>query len=429
MIRSRPAVLPLPVALLAAALVSLAPSAAHAQWTLPRGDVVVGVGGEVGWADREFFGFDDSPGNEPIEGARPFPLRGRYVGGGLRLGVRAGFTDDLELELSLPLHIVSYQSDPVLLVPQPEGDPEPSLDYYQRNVVHLAQTVWGLADVGFAARYRWLASPLAIATEVRLKMPSGYRGPVGTFGDRPTSAQDFVENVGTYVAPGNVQDDVTLGDGQMDITARMLFGAAFPTRTFVRVELGYNLRLGDAGDQLVAALRAGQSIERIVLLYAGVSLAYTVEPGRVIGVSVAAIDPELPASEYGGTANLLLREVRLQRDALDVGVGVILRVTPEVELNLGYSQIVWGRNTAEVRSVHLGLAARAHLMPEPTSVVVVEPEPLPATEAEAEPEIEVETEADSQSELEPLPEPGSTTELEPSHSVPRSAPATPQAPR
>jgi hypothetical protein len=360
------------------ALAAASPAPVRAQWTLPRGDVVVGMGGDVAWAEREFFGFDDSPGNAPVEGARRFPLRGRYVGGGLRLGVRAGFTDELELELSLPVQVVSYDSDPVLLLAQPDDDPGPSLDFYQRNIIHLAQTVFGLADVGFAARYRLLLSPLAIAAEVRLKMPSGYRGPSGTFGDRPTSAQDFVENAGTYVAPGNVQDDVTLGDGQMDVAMRLLMGAAFPTRTFVRVELGYNLRLGDAGDQLLVALRAGQSIERVVLLYAGASLAYTVTPGRIIGVSVAAIDPELPAEDYGGTGNLLLREVRLQRDALDVGAGVIFRLTPEVELNVGYSQTVWGRNTAEVHSVSVGLAARAHLAPEPP-LPVVELEPAPGS--------------------------------------------------
>ena len=366
-----------PAALACTLALSSAP--ASAQWTLPRGEVVVGVGADVGYADREFFGFADAPGQPVSPGARPFPLRGRYVGGGARLGIRAGFTDDLELELSVPIQFVSYRSDPVLLLPQPDDATESSLDYYQRNVIDLSQTTWGLADLGLAARYRWLANPLAIATEVRIKTPTGYRGPSGTFGDRPNSAEDFATNAGTYASPRNVQDDVTLGDGQADVTARLQIGAAFPTRTFVRGDVGYNLRLGDAGDQFVASLRAGQSIAGTVLLFAGASLAYTVEPGRVIGVSVAAVDPTLPADQYVGTANLLLREVRLQRDSVDVSGGVLVRLTPEVELTLSYSQTVWGRNTSEVHVVGLSLSARTHLAPPPPPP---EPEPVPAPEVE-----------------------------------------------
>ncbi|GAB4215933.1 MAG: hypothetical protein OHK0013_41910 [Sandaracinaceae bacterium] len=365
---------------LGVATIATTAAPATAQWTLPQGRLVVSSGADYQYANTEFFGFADGPGGRTFDGERPFPLRGRYVGGNLRFGVRAGLTDQLEVELGIPLTIVSFQGDPVLLLPQPADSTEDSIDYYQRNIINLNQTNGGIGDIHFAVRYRWLLEPIVVATEVRLKVPGGYQTPAGTFGERPTSRQDFVENAATYVAPANVRDDITLGDGQLDLTARLLLGMSFDTGTFVRVEGGYNVRF-DAGHQVLAALRAGQFVADWLLLYAGVGLAYTVTPGRIIGVSVAAEDPLLPADRYLGVDNLFLREVRLQRDVLDVQGGAIFRITPEAELNVGYGRIVWGRNTAAVNSVFMSISVRTDLgrpaEPEPLS----EPEPV-AVEAE-----------------------------------------------
>ncbi|HJL14689.1 MAG TPA: hypothetical protein RMH99_03475 [Sandaracinaceae bacterium LLY-WYZ-13_1] len=331
--------------------------------------MLVGTSLDFQYADSEFFGLEGEP-----RGERAFPLRGEYYGASLNLAIRAGFTDDLELELLVPFRLVSYASDPVLLLPQPAGSPLSSIDYYQENVIQLAQTTAGLADVQVAARYRWLRSPLQLTTELRLATPGGYDGPAGTFGERPESAQDFAENVTTYVRPENVTDDVTLGDGVVELTLRQQLGVSFSSGTFVAGDVGYALRFGGAGDQLVASLRAGQLIEGVVMLFAGASMALSVEEGRIIGVSVAAEDPTLPAEDYGGTTNLLLREVRLQRDWLNVYGGVIVRLSPEVELKAAYARTVWGRNVAAVNTVTIGIAARAHLIDPPA------PEPTPAEE-------------------------------------------------
>jgi hypothetical protein len=99
-----------------------------------------------------------------------------------------------------------------------------------------------------------------------------------------------------------------------------------------------------------------------LLPYAGADFDYAIERGRVIGVSVAAIDPELPAKDYVGTNNLDLREVTLDRDRLVVPVGLITRITPEVELNVAHARTVWGRNTSVVHSTSVGLAVRAALL-------------------------------------------------------------------
>jgi hypothetical protein len=99
-----------------------------------------------------------------------------------------------------------------------------------------------------------------------------------------------------------------------------------------------------------------------LLPYAGVEADLAVERGRVIGVSVAAEDPELPAAEYGGTTNLNLREVRLERDRAVVSFGSIVRLTPEVELNVGHARTVWGRNTAAVATTSVGIGLRTRYL-------------------------------------------------------------------
>ena len=96
-------------------------------------------------------------------------------------------------------------------------------------------------------------------------------------------------------------------------------------------------------------------------MYVGVRGAYTVEDGRPIGVSVAAVDPELPAEDYGGTTNLLLREVTLDRDFINVGGGVIVKMSDRLELNAGYERTVDGRNTAAINSFSLSLAFKAEM--------------------------------------------------------------------
>jgi hypothetical protein len=321
-------------------------------WTLPRGKAAIVGGFSFSWADEEFF--ESGP-------KRRFPLNGAYRAASFTLSGRTGFTDRLELEASVPLSVVSYTSDPVILLPRPAGSEGDELDYYQQNIINLGRTVAGVGDFTIAGRYRWTLSPIAVATEIRVKAPSGYPRPAGTFGERPASAEQFLAEVGRFARPGNVEDDVTLGDGQLDLSALIHAGFTLPSRTFVRGAIGYELRLGGAGDRVIGELRAGQQLGPSVLVFGGARLARTVQSGAVIGVSVAAIDPTLPAEDYRGAENLLLRELRLERDSLDVGGGFIFRLTPDVELNLAYEQVIWGRNTAASRSVSIGLALRTDL--------------------------------------------------------------------
>jgi len=346
------------------------PSVAHASpWTLRQGEVAVVAGFDYQWATDEFL--DDYR-------AQSFPLRGRYSASSFTLGARAGFTDRLELELVVPLKLVSYRSDPVILL---EGE---GLDFYQENIIDLSRSRQGVGDIWITGRYNLVRWPVAIAIEGRLKTPTGYDGPEGTFGDRPRSNEEFLANVGTFVTPDNVRDDVVLGDGQVDLQLNLLLGTSFPSRTFLRLDAGYALRLGGAGDQVIGSFKIGQAIGERVLVFADTRFAYTVTEGDVIGVSVAAIDPDVRAEDYGGTDNLLLREVRLERDAITVGLGGILRITDAVEMNVAYQRTVWGRNTSQVDAIFLGFGVRTNLLSNDEPATEAEPEQAPTRDDEDE---------------------------------------------
>jgi hypothetical protein len=346
----------------------LASPASASPWTLRRGEIAVTAAYDQAWATREYL---DEAGRD-----LPFSLNGSFRGSTMSLGVRAGFSDRLELEIQVPFKLVSYQADPVILIPASVAGGEEGIDFYQENVLDLSQTVQGVGDIRLFGRYNLIRWPVAIALEGRLKAPAGYDGPSGTFGDRPRNQQDFLDRVGELVRPENVQDDVTLGDGQVDLGLSILFGVSLPSRTFIRVDAGYDLRLGGAGDQILASVKAGQLLGRRLLLYADTRLAYAWQQGRVIGVSVAAIDPTLPASEYVGLNNLALRTVTLDRDWLELAVGGIVKITVNVEINVGYNRTLWGRNTSLVQSVYVTLGVRTSVQepvaPPPTEEVVVE---------------------------------------------------------
>jgi len=302
-------------------------------------------------ADREFL--DDGK-------SQPFSLNGQYRGATFDFSTRLGVFPGFELQLDLPLRLVSYTADPVILIPT--DDPN-GFDYYQENVIDLSQSVMGVGDIRISGRWQLFRSLIVGALELRLKTPTGYDPPAGTFGRNPKDAEDFLANVGTYVRPENVEDDVTLGDGQLDLGAAILLGSAFRTGTFVRLDLGGDLRFGGAGDRVVGNLKLGQLVGDRVLLVVGANADITVREGDVIGVSVAAIDPTLPATEYGGLNNLLLREVRLDRDIFSASAGVILKLSRSAEMTVDYSRIIHGRNVSEIQSVSVGLGYRFSALP------------------------------------------------------------------
>ncbi|MEM9190586.1 MAG: hypothetical protein AAGF12_15480 [Myxococcota bacterium] len=362
------------------------PNSANASpWTLPEGELVLVGGFEYQTATREWFerGSDF--------GLRRFPLNGRYSASNFNLDVRYGITDAFELSIQVPFRVVTYESDPVILAePAAGGDRA----FFTANILDFTQTEVGLGDFRISARYQVLRAPIVTAFELGIKAPSGYDQPEGTFGGTVTSIQEFESRSDELSTPENIGDDVTLGDGQADINAGVLLGYSFDFGMFLRLDAGYRLRLGGAGDQVYGSFRAGQLFLQRILPYAGVDVQYAVTDGEILGISVAARDPNLPAAQYQ-QGDLFLRAVPLERSAVDLAVGLIVRVTDTVEMNFGYRRTLWGENTAQIDAFNASIGLRTNLlggppppMPEPQFEEPIEDEPLEAESLEEEPAFE-----------------------------------------
>ena len=318
-------------------------------WTLTRGTSLMRAGFDFQLATSEFI--DEG-------GERAFPLNGRFSGATLDLGLRLGLTDSLEIEVGIPARVVSYTSDPAIIRTFDGQNVDDALAFYQNNLIDFSQANAGIADIRLFARYQLLLRPFAVAAQIGVKIPTGYDGPEGTFGTEPSSLEDFDAVRDEVVSPDRVRDDVTLGDGQVDVSAQLLAGHAFSTGTFVRAAAGYNLRLAGAGDQVLGDVRLGQALTDRFLLFGFARLAYSIERGRSVGLSVAANDPDQPASSFANFQNAFLYERRLENDALDVGGGLIWRVAGPVELNVAYGRTVWGRFTAATNTLSVAFGLR-----------------------------------------------------------------------
>lgn len=337
-------------------------TAEASPWVLRPGRIAVSTGAYYQYANSEFFA--EMANGRSFNGEVPFSLRGQFHSGTTFLSLRAAIVERFEFDLTIPLRVVSYTADPVLLLPRPMSFMGVESDYYRQNIINLSRATAGVADINLALRYQLLQrSPFVLAAEVKLKMPTGYAAPAGTFGDRPTSAADFLARAGELVRPENIRDDVTLGDAQLDVTTSILAGVGLPSGTFFRLDAGFVARTEGAGQQIQGSFRVGQSLGRLFVFFAGLNGQLSVTQGRVIGISVAAQDPTLPANQYGRggdpTFNLLLREVRLDRDMLDVTGGFIVRLSPSTELNVGYTRTVLGRNVSATNTLSASVSVNA----------------------------------------------------------------------
>ena len=334
-------------ALLLCGAVTLPAIAAASPWTMPPGTLILAGRYDFTIADEEFL--DD-------RNAQVYPLRGELRTATYALAARFGAAEGLEFEFDLPIKQVSYTADPVILLPN--SGMQDDLDFFQDNIINLNRATSGLGDLRIAGRKQLFRGATVGTVQVGAKIPTGYDRPKGTFGSNPQRAQEFLDRVGELVRPDKVSDDVTLGDGQVDVDVGFLLGWASPKGTFVRLDSIYRLRLGGAGDQVVGSLRIGQRLGKSAMFYLGFDAERSVTEGDLIGVSVAAIDPTLPANEYGGLENLELRELRLERDSASIPVGLIIRVTDAVEINGSWAKVFWGRNTAASHVFSFGIGLR-----------------------------------------------------------------------
>ena len=309
--------------------VSLARPADASPWILKKGSIVVGLNAGGQFARKEFL---------PDGKLQRFPLRGAADNYFLEVGGRYGLGGGFEISARTLLKGISYQSDAVLL---PGNPPPKTLAENRAAVFDFSQRAVGLADIYVGLGYQHLKKPLRLASSLELKFPTGYRKPRETF------------NQGTP-APDRIGDDVTLGDGQVDLQYKLELGVFIrATRSVLQLDAGYRARFNGPGHQAIGQIKIGQMIGRFLLLYAAVNGARTVFDGEVIGKSYIAVNPDVLAKDYAGT-DIKEVELTLDRDFVEVSGGAILRFARR-EWVLRVAHTVLGKNYSQLTSVSIGM--------------------------------------------------------------------------
>ena len=321
-------------------------SALANPWLLPPDTDVISGRYDYAYANQEFLANDGS--------LTPFSLNGEYQSSSYTLGARIGISDYIEVEASLPFKTVSYEADPLILLATDEGMGT-TFDFYQDNIINFNQTSMGLGDLILAARFKTSSYPIASSLELRIMAPTGYNAPEGTFGTDPNTVDDFVDQAGELVNPSNISDDVTLGDGVFSFQPILHLGYGTASGFFVRGSGGIQFRNQGAGDLFTGELKLGQLFTSWFLAYAGIYTEKTLIEGRPIGVSVAAEDATLPASEYSGLNNLKPIVVNLDRDQFMLPVGLLFRPLPTVDIVFSYAPVLSGRNVAKSHTISVGV--------------------------------------------------------------------------
>ena len=309
----------------------LVPALASASpWTLPQHDLSIST--ELGFATSQYEYLSDGT-------YLSYPLDGRFTSSTLGLGFRYGFTDRFEMSARPTFKLVSYEADSLVASGGPyDPDSQLTLDDARARTLDFDDTRLGAGDMDVAARYNLYRGYLVITPEASIKLPLGYQPPRETFLDTSTLERG---------------DDVTLGDGQIDVTAALLIGAYIPwTKTFIRADAGYRHRFGSPGDQFVASAKAGQFLFDNLILFVGTRFVETVTEGEVIGVTFN--DPlEQDAETFDNTLTEQ-NPLTLDRSFVSIEGGAIVKLS-SVELQLSFEEVIDGANYSDLRSINFGV--------------------------------------------------------------------------
>lgn len=316
-------------------VIGLGGTAFASPWTLPKGDLSLTTGFDFQMAFEEY----------QADGARrEFPLDGTFTSQTLGLGLRYGFTEQLELGLELQLKSVAYKADPVVL-----GLPTDTVDLQGARdaVFDFSESAMGVGDIFLAARYNLYRRPMGvISTETRAKLPGGYRPPSQTFStpDNPN--------------PNAQEDDVTLGDGQTDIEQSLLFGGYVPaTRTFARAGVGIRLRLGAPGHQLIGDAKVGQFLGKNFVLFGGIRGAFTLTEGETLGKTFVVTRNNV-TSQNIKDSDIRQDLLSLDKDLVQTEGGLLIVLSGDAEMQVVYSYIPFGKNISAIHSVSVGTTIR-----------------------------------------------------------------------
>lgn len=298
-------------------------------WTLPQGRVAARTSTDVQLATSEFL---------PDGTNQRFPLNGEFFGANLRAELRYGLSERLEIGASISASHLNYDADEVFLA---EGDTFDAQTVRQ-SILSFDRRTTGVADIHLFLRNR--LTPIrrwVLAYELDLKLPTGYEPPAGTFEEDDPGEQ--------------VIDDVALGDGQTDITGRLLFGAAPVRNVFLRVDAGFRVRTGDPGHQVLGSFKVGGRVSDALVPFVFIDATHTITEGRPVGLSFTTPDPDAPAEEFDGGGNSRIEpiELRLDRTFIAPGVGSIITVGDQ-NIDVSYSYIVYGQNVAQAHVLSIG---------------------------------------------------------------------------
>lgn len=317
--------------MLASLPLALQPTAAQASpWTLPKDKFVLALDSNYQSADEEYL---------PDGELQQFPLDGNFTSITFGIGARYGITDRFEAALGMNFKQINFEADPVLLE-IPEGNP--GSQELNEAIFDFSESAAGVGDAQLHGRYALVSGLVRVTSQTSIQFPVGYETPRGTFADNSPS-------------PAAIEDDVTLGDGQTNLTQSFLFGAYIPaTRSFARLDAGYRHRVGTPGDQAVGGVSVGQYLGDNFLLFVAGNGAYTLFEGESIGKSFITRSPGKAASELDATEDIEVIDITLDKDYLNVEGGVILRLR-DLEMRASYGQIVWGQNIPRISSFSLGV--------------------------------------------------------------------------
>ncbi|MCA9563697.1 MAG: hypothetical protein KC561_09425, partial [Myxococcales bacterium] len=288
------------------------------------------------YADEEFTSFNGQ--------RQDYPVDGEYFAANFRLGLRYGITDQVEIGGQLVLSYLSFEADEVYFFPA--IDELNDLGDIRGGILSFDRTTTGLGDLNLYFRYRFTPMQRFVAAiEIDMKVPTGYSAVTGPFSDTEEPLDSLL--------PGtSLVDDVSLGDGQLDVTGLLLLGWAPPGGWFTRLDAGFRARFFGPGQQIVSAFKIGNRVVDWAVPYLATDFEYTVTEGEVIGQVLATERVDLSAQEFD-FEYVQTPDIRFDRSAWRVGIGTIL-VVADRELDVSYSLVVWGENTARLHIVSLG---------------------------------------------------------------------------
>lgn len=191
-------------------------------WTMERGVIYNRLTANYYYAKAEF----DADGDR-----RDFPLDGEFRDLYLNNYVEFGLTDSVTLIGSLYYKSIKKQDDAV------------------------EQKTWGLGDIDVGAKFKMAGGPWGfLSAQVLTKIPGPY----------------------------DIDDDLPLGNGQIDFEVRMLYGRSlypgFPG--YINGEFGYRWRFEDPSDEVRYLIEIGIDLTREMYSRVKLDGIYSMDNGR-----------------------------------------------------------------------------------------------------------------------------------------------------